>query len=69
MLLTPPSDLQLTYAVVTIDSIEDFVAGFFIGHIVGTYAAEDRRLSEGLPGAVTRLSAILISITEYLDGD
>ena len=55
---TWPRDPKLTYAVIAIDNIEYLVAGLLVGHVVGTDAAEDRRLSEGLPGSVTGLSAI-----------
>ena len=49
----------LTYAVIAVNSVEDFVAGLFIVDIVGTDAAKDGRLSQSLPGSVTGLSAML----------
>ena len=49
----------LTYAVIAVNNVEDFVAGFFITEIVGTDAAEDGRLSQSLPGSVAGLSAML----------
>ena len=49
----------LTYAVIAVNSVEDFVAGLFIGEIVGTDAAKDGRLSQCLPGGVAGLSAML----------
>ena len=49
----------LTYAVIAVNSVEDFVAGLFIGEIVWTNAPEDGRLSQCLPGSVAGLSAML----------
>ena len=53
----------LTYAVIAVNNVEDFVAGFFITEIVGTDAAEDGRLSQSLPGSVAGLSAMLDQVS------
>ena len=57
----------LTYAVIAVNYVEDFVAGFFIMEIVGTDAAEDGRLSQSLPGSVAGLSAMLDQVRIRLD--
>ena len=58
----------LTYAVIAVNSFEDFVAGLFIVNVVGTDAAKDGRLSQSLPGCVTGLSAMLdhVSIRPHI---